>query len=200
MKSKLLLGSIVFSLSVLAGCGGGTQERADLDRVLDVTTKSMDAFEKSNAGKEPDMKAFTTHLATSLNAADPRPYNGPLGIVLNTDGSFEGFHDGNTNTVLDEGESKLFKLEVDPDNKRILASDGNYVREESLLGGMGMGLLAGMLLGNLMNRQRSAGVNRQSISNKQASPKRAASGASKSNNSSNSARSRAGSGSHSRGK
>lgn len=189
--SNLAIGSLVLGATLLAGCTG-TEPGADLNRVLDITLETMNIFEQKSEGVEEDaaMDKFAEELAYNLNTFEPKVYPERVGVNYASDGSFEGYHDENRDQSKDSGEKDLFKVEIDGENQRLIASDENNVSENSFAG-MGMGLLAGMLIGNMMGRQRAAGVNTKALSNKQATAKPAAS---------QSARTRAGSGSHSSGK
>ena len=206
--TKLLISSTVLALSLLAGCSGGGDTRADLHRVMDIASTTMETFKSDKEG-DAALEEFNKAFEKNLNSMKPEAHPGPVGVVLEKDGSFHGYEDKNDNRVKDSGESEIFKLEIDTENKRILASDGERVADHSIagmMGGMAAGLVAGMLIGSLLNRQRSAGVNTKTLGNKQANTARGsgvsskASGSSNSSSSSNSARSRAGSGSHSSGK
>jgi len=159
--------------------------RTDLDQVLNVAVGSLDSMEgKENITKENAMDTFASSYAQELNASQPAIHAGAIGVATNTDGSFDGFADDNNNAVKDSGEKELFNLEVDSENNRLIASDETYTRDH---GFSGTGLIAGMLIGSMLSRQRAAGKN-------PASRKATSKSAYKS------ARSRAGSGSHSRGK
>lgn len=208
---KLFISSSVLALSLLAGCSGGgsdTQAKADLHRVMDIASTTMETF-KSEKKDDEALAEFNKAFEKNLNSMKPEAHPGPVGVLLEKDGSFHGYQDKNDNRVKDSGEPEIFKLEIDTENKRILASDGARVADHSIagmMGGMAAGLVAGMLIGSLLNRQRSAGVNTKALGNKQANTGRSGSSSSRSssstsNSSSNSsARSRSGSGSHSSGK
>ena len=115
-------------------------------------------------------------------------------MAMNGDGSFLGFEDKNGNDAQDSGENKLFTVEIDAEKGRLIATDiSNNVRDQHF---SASGLLTGLLIGNLLNRQKAAGVSPSSLSSKMATPR----SANISTGSSANARSRAGSGSHSTGK
>ncbi len=100
-----------------------------------------------------------------------------------------GFADSNSDGKYSSNEEALFKIEVDAENGRLISSSRSG--EVTERGFSGTGLLAGFLIGSMMNRQRAAGVNTSQLANK----KPVSAAAAQAN-----ARSRAGSGSHSRGK
>jgi len=160
--------------------------RADLDQVLNVASSTLDTFEGSaDVNEDNAMDKFAGNYAQNLNTSQPAINSGAVGVVSNTDGSFDAFADANNNAVKDEGEDDLFKLEIDSENNRLIASDETGVRDSHF---SGTGLLAGMLIGRVLSRQRATGTNPAS---KKATPRAAKS---------SSAKSRAGSGSHSSGK
>lgn len=165
--------------------GSGGVQRADLDQVLNVASDTLDRFESSTDVNEDNaMDKFAGSYAQNLNTSQPAISSSAVGVVSNTDGSFDGFADANNNSVKDSGEQDLFNLEIDSENNRLIASDETAVRDHHW---SGTGLLAGMLIGRMLGRQRAAGKNPAS---KKATSKSAY----------KSARSRAGSGSHSSGK
>jgi len=93
------------------------------------------------------------------------------------------FVDSDTNGNFDDGEDALYMIEVDGENSRVIATSRSGAVNDSRISGTG--LLTGMLIGSMLSRQRASGAN--PASKKTQTAKQAA-------------RSRAGSGSHSRGK
>lgn len=188
-KLKSLLAGTILSASVLITACSESVANADLDRVLDVTSDTLYQFEQTPAGEgDAAVGQFAEALQANMRAANPAVHTGPVGIEANADGSFAGYSDKNNNAQRDSGEKDLFKVEIDGEKQRLIASDANgYVRDHSF---SGTGLIAGLIIGNMLSRQRTAGVNSQSLSNKKAM----------SSSQYKSARSRSSSGSHSRGK
>ena len=187
MNIKILsLTAVVISAFALTACDQNKSATADLDRILGVASDSMVSFESKNSSNMATlnegnvMEKFSSNYATDLNASQPPIHSGPIGVKSENDGSFAGFDDKNNNGVKDADEKDLFKLEVDTENNRLVASNEGEVRES---GFSGSGLIMGMLLGNMLSRQR-------------ATPKRSAS----KSKSFGGAKSRVGSGSHSSGK
>jgi len=175
---------VVYTLITDNGGSGGVN-RADLDQVLNVASNTLDSFEGSaDVNEDNVMDKFAGSYAQNLNTSQPAISSSAVGVVPNTDGSFDAFADTNNNSVKDSGEQDLFNLEIDKENSRLIASDETAVRDSHF---SGTGLLAGMLIGSMLSRQRAAGKNPAS---KKATSKSAY----------KSARSRAGSGSHSSGK
>jgi len=191
--------SAIMTTAVLITACSSKPASVDLDRVLDVTASTLETFEtraQSDYGFETDadytktdvaMQDFVKQLQTNLNRANPQIHADPIGVNLADDGSIHGYNDANNNGSKDSDEVELFKVEIDSEKNRLIASSENYVRDHRF---SGTGLLAGFLLGNLLGRQRNAGINPKSLSSKTAM----------SRSSYKSAKSRSGSGSHSRGK
>ncbi len=196
MNMKIIsLTTILCGAFALTACGEKSAT-ADLDRVLGVASNSMTSFESKNTSNLAAlnegnvMDKFSSNYAAELNASQPPIHKGTVGVKSQKDGSFAGFDDKNKNGVKDEGEEDIFKLEVDTENNRLVASNDGEVRES---GFSGSGLLMGMLIGNMLSRQRATGANPAA---RRATPRKSAS---KSNAFKN-AKSRVGSGSHSSGK
>ena len=197
MNIKLLsLTTIICGAFALTACDQKKSATADLDRVLGVASDSMVSFESKNSSNLEAlnegnvMDKFSSSYASNLNASQPPIHTGPMGVKSEKDGSFAGFDDKNNNGIKDEGEKDIFKLEVDTENNRLVASNEGEVRES---GFSGSGLIMGMLLGNMLSRQRATGANPAA---RKATPKAAR----KTKSSFGNAKSRVGSGSHSSGK
>jgi len=176
--------TLVASMSMLLiSCGGGGTPIPDLDQALNIAAESLTQFDASedDIKEEEAMEEFAIVYTNNLNASQPAVHTGPLAVAAQADGSFSVFDDKNSNKLADSGEDELFKVEVDNENGRLIASAESYVRDRGFSGG---GLLMGYLIGSMLGRQRAAGV---TPSTKKASPKM-------------SAKQRARSGSHSRGK
>lgn len=188
MKKFSLSTTIAASVSALSilliSCGGGGTAVPDLDQALEIAAESLIQFEGSgreDISEENAMNEFALVYTNNLNAAQPAMHTNQLGVEPQADGAFGVYDDKNSNKEIDTDETELFKVEVDEVNGRLVASAESYVRDR---GFSGSGLLMGYLIGSMMGRQRTAGA---SPASKKASPKM-------------SAKQRAGSGSHSRGK
>ena len=176
---KLHISGLIGACMILTGCGGGggDVEVVDLNKVLDVVSKSFVNF-NANEGELPDeltqaqkdirIKDFATDTAISLNEAQISANT--LGFAGKSDGSFEGFADANANGLHDSGEKQLFTVEIDEAGSRFIATDtqNGYQRDA---GFSGMGLMAGMLIGSMLGRQRGAGISSNRFSNMRMSPK-----------------------------
>lgn len=183
MKATTALLSLVLMLT--AGCsnssesGGRYQEAVDLDRVLTAFDR---AVSKSNKTAAPSpgaggaatveslrsttqppaqapadpakTKAFLALFAAELNAA--KLVSTSVGVQMRSDGAIEGFEDKNRNTSRDAGERKLFDIEVDEENKRIVASTtvGGETYRRPRRFGMG-GFFMGYMVARMIGGQRS---------------------------------------------
>ena len=157
-----------FAYNFLNGGNSGPQS-ADLGQVLDRSVFAIeryDAYLKENNVSEvgdKEMGVLTSFMGEVMNS-DPRFYDQPLGVELEKDATFLGFADTNANKVRDEGEAKVFTVEIDSENKRLIATDMSG--EGSHLRFSGTGFLAGALIGSLLSRQNAAGVKPGSFNNR----------------------------------
>ncbi len=169
----------------------------DMKRVLEITEDSIQSYQETlettsetdTADADAALTGLADELQTKLNTAMPELYSSTLGVAAQEDASLLGFADSNSDGSYSSNEEALFKIEVDAENGRLISSSRSG--EVTERGFSGTGLLAGFLIGSMMNRQRAAGVNTSQLANK----KPVSAAAAQAN-----ARSRAGSGSHSRGK
>ena len=200
-KNEFTLLTLACCLSLLTACSpddARLNQLSDLNSAVGVASNTMNSLDKSNANadgsitKDTVMDAFSKQYASDLNNEKSLTHLGPMGVNAQADGSFATFADTNNNQIKDEGEKELFKVEADAENNRLVASNENGVTEQPH-SFMGSGFLMGMLMGNMLSRQRATGANPAS---RKATPRRS-SGFGKSTPS---ARSRAGSGSHASGK
>lgn len=163
----------------------------DLNAVLDVTVDTLYNYSESLEGQEDlneddTFLGLASELEVDYNAAQPALHTAPIGVSPQTDASLLAFEDLNSDKEMNENESALFMIEIDGENARIIASSrSGAVNDHSF---SGTSLLAGYLLGSMLSRQKAAGVDSKKLASKQPVTAKAA------------ARSRAGSGSHSKGK
>jgi hypothetical protein len=167
------------------------EDDIDLNQVLEVTVETIYAFEKNNpllvAEQETNQDGafvkFSQDLAANYNAAIPAIFDQPITVAPQQDASLIAFVDADANGAFDSGEEALYMIEVDGENSRVIATGRSGAVNDSRISGSG--LLTGMLIGSMLSRQRASGsspASKKTQTSKQA------------------ARSRAGSGSHSRGK
>ena len=170
-KSIAILTSI--GLAVLAtGCGNSTPS-TDMSQVGKRTLAAMDAYDKylkaNNVTKAEDkhMAQFNALLQSAMNQK-PQFHGKLIATQIKKNASFEGFNDDNGNGAVDSGEKRIFTVEIDQANKRIITTDTSG--RSSGFGMTGMGFLAGALMGNLMGRQRAAGISPTQFNNRKMSP------------------------------
>ena len=170
-RTKLVLASAALALTLTA-CGS-SEPGPDLRFVLSRTTQAMSIFDKYLKEKKIEkatdqhMAQFNGFLQKAMNVKPP-VYKIPIATKLLKDAKFEGYGDANGNGVVDSGEKRLFTVEVDLANKRLIATDTSG--QSTSRGVSGLGFLAGALIGNLLGRQRASGVTPQSFSNRKVTP------------------------------
>lgn len=150
------------------------EQTADLGQVLDRTEFTLVRYQEYLGEQgiteinDEQMKEFTSVLTEVMNS-EPRFYGKPLGMEIQSDAVFLGYADANANGVQDEGEGKVFTVEIDEANNRLIATD--VAGNSSGLRFSGTGFLAGALLGSLINRQRGAGIKANSFNNRNVTPR-----------------------------
>ncbi len=145
-------------------------QTSDLGQVLDRTEFAIETYEehaKSNASStalsDSQVEEFGIFLAQVMNT-EPRFYDDQIGMKVQEDAVFLGFKDSNANGVQDSDEKKIFSVEIDSENERLIATDetGESVGHRF----SGSGLLTGYLIGSMLSRQRSAGITPNSFNNR----------------------------------
>jgi hypothetical protein len=166
------------------------EEEIDLNLALDITVDTLHSYSDSLGDQKPEGDAaflgFAETLGTNYNLAQPPLYKEQIGVSPEADASLMAFSDTNMNRTWEDGEAILFKIEIDGEQSRIIASSNSGAVNEHHFSGTS--LLAGYLIGSMMSRQRGAGVTSKQLASKKPISSQAA------------ARTRAGSGSHSTGK
>lgn len=172
MRSVVTLIAVLSLVFNLAACGSSTPG-PDLNQVLKRTVAAMTALEKKlkadniNKVEAKHMALLTQFLQHVMNLQPPF-YKTKIAMTLEKDASYSGYSDANANGKVDPQEKKLFKIEIDQANNRILATDTSGTSTSSSFSGTG--LLTGLLIGSLLNRQRSAGVNPNSFNKRKVTP------------------------------
>ena len=170
LKQICYLVALALLLPMAVGCGGGDDvEVVDLNRVLDVLAQVLEeplplvqpATEPAAKEIQPIAEAdpakegeFLKRFAKALN--DAKLVKSPIGVSMLADGSIEGFTDANTNMTKDTGEEHLFKVQIDAENSRLIASDenGGYHRDRQYTY-RPCGFFMGYMLGSMMGRQNN---------------------------------------------
>ncbi len=172
-RIKLLL--CLGLLTTLCGCSSISVDVVDLNKVLDefqATLTELDGKEAGDANAagagagaeqavvgvevvekedEEKKKEFLTLFATKLNAA--KLVSKPIGVEMHESGSINGFVDLNKNNTKDLSEKELFKIEIDEERGRVIASDnGGHYRDHRYRPGR---FFTGYMLGSMLGRNRS---------------------------------------------
>ncbi len=170
MKLSLWATTAVAALALTA-CTS-RQPGPDLVKVGERAEMAMveyDAYLRDNNVTEPgpaEFQQFETYLSQITNA-DPRFYGSPIGFDVQNDGSVDGFKDSNGDGEPGGiGEYALFTIEIDSVNNRLVITEEGGVSTGFPLASAATGFLAGALIGNLLNRQRSAGIRPESFNNR----------------------------------
>ncbi len=157
----------LFCVAVISFCGcSPSVEVVDLNKVLDVfqatlseldgDDESVDAAEIEGAevaaGEEKEkQEQFLATFRTNLNAA--KLVASPIGVKMHESGTINGFSDKDNDNVQDSGELELFKVDMDVEGKRLVASDGaGHHRDHTYR--RRHGFFTGYMLGSMLNRNR----------------------------------------------
>jgi len=188
-----ILAILGYVLYVNFGDSGASyvEDEIDLNQVLDITVETIYAYEEKSQGRttdesDPDAAffEFSQDLQNDYNAASPAIYKEPIAVEPRGDASLLAYVEANGNGEFDQdSEEALYMIEVDGENSRVIATSRSGAVGDHKFSGTG--ILTGFLIGSMLSRQRASGTN--PASKKTQTAKQAA-------------RSRAGSGSHSRGK
>lgn len=174
LKTIIIVAVLGFvGYSYFFGSSSGPQS-ADLGQVLDRTVFALDKYsdhltkEKITEPTEKNMGELTGFMSQVMNS-EPRFYDETLGVQLKEDATFQAYADANANGTRDSDEEEVFKVEIDSEKSRLIATDtsGNA----SDMGFSGTGFLAGALIGSLLARQLRGGVSKGSFANRKTTPR-----------------------------
>lgn len=166
---NIIIAAVVVGAAVFFIFSDREAQSADLGQVLDRSVFAIERYEaylkENGVGQagEKELEKLTSFMGDVMNAK-PQFYAEPLGVTLQHDATFLAYADTNANGVQDEGEGKVFTVEVDEANRRLIATDATGNASHS--GFSGTSLLAGVLIGSLISRQRAAGVTAASFNNR----------------------------------
>lgn len=163
---------------MLTGCFSQPKETVDLDKVLTVMQTTLDELNKStpvSSGISTDNntsgamspippdnqneefnQAFIQRFQTNLNRAQIA--KSQIGVKMPTDGSVEGYLDYNNNFTQDGNEKRIFKVELDVERNRLIATDTQNQYRRSSGYSFAQGMFAGYFLRSMFGRQRSMGI------------------------------------------
>jgi hypothetical protein len=171
MNMKYIIYGVIglAALGFLFSSNNSGSAKINLTQVLDRSTQAFDNYDKylkrNNVDKATDqhLEELNKYLQKAMNL-EPQLHTGAIAMRLGKDAKFTGVDDANGNGSAEEGESKLFTLELDSENKRLIATDGSGTATSR--GFSGMGFIAGALIGSMLGRQRAAGIAPGSFSNR----------------------------------
>lgn len=173
IKSILGVGFILFIAAGFFGMGSGAQT-ADLGQALDRTEKALNKYARYLERQDLDVLSpkevgeLNSVLTAEMNAP-AQFYDAPIGVAMTRAASFIGFSDNNANNVMEKGDKQLFKVEIDNENRRLIATDMSGNSTHTYI--PGSGFFTGMLIANLIDRQRGAGVAAGSFNDRKSTPR-----------------------------
>ncbi len=187
MKKLHLLNGILFVIFIFifSGCSSQQKEILDLDKILNVMQMTLDVLNSTTPVKSdmnPEVaeaesflpippeqqndnynQIFIQKFETNLNNAGISKNR--IGAEMSEDGSVKGYIDSNKNGTQDINEKTAFKIEIDPERNRLIATDtqNNYRRSSGY--SLAQGLFAGYMLRSMFGRQRGMGITSSRFSN-----------------------------------
>jgi hypothetical protein len=159
VRKAFAIGFICCLPLALSGCGSPAPT-VDLNKVL---ARTFETFVKFDTYMQAyDYKSMSPQLFEQLSvwmnqAINEKPalHDKPIVTIFNRDASLVGHLDLNRNGQVDPKEPLVFKVEVDADNFRLIASGPGK-------GGLEYqpppGFVTGVLIGSMLIHQRSAGI------------------------------------------
>lgn len=156
-------------LTLMSGCQSTSVNVVDLNKVLDIFQATLTELDAKGGAAEAKEKAvvdqiepvkeedkakeeqFLTLFRAKLNAAKVSKIH--VGVVMTPAGVFQGFADADKDNVKDSGEDELFKIDIDEERNRVVASDGGgHHRDHSYRHG---GFFSGYMLGSMLSRNQN---------------------------------------------
>lgn len=160
MRKLVAVAFVVAQTVLLSGCGG-VLSSASVREILNRTVEVLERYDRYMV--QYDYKSLTpvmttqleTWLNQSLNRA-PRVHDRRILTRMNADASIHGYGDQNGNGRIDQNDKRLFKIEIDTSNNRVIATaegGSSYGQRPR-----GAGFMTGLFIGSMLNRQRAAGI------------------------------------------
>lgn len=165
MRRLTVLLKLAVLTATLAACGGpapGTQPvnlKGVLERVA-ATVEQFDAYLRRYEYRLVDdamLAQFAETIERDLNLA-PRIHPTKITTKVRKDAAIIGYSDLNGNGQAEQKEPKLFTIEFDPDNNRIIATSAAFGEAAGHNMSARNGFFAGVFLGTLLDRQRQSGI------------------------------------------
>lgn len=150
---------LVGSIFTISGCSN-TNQTPDFYGIMDRTVEMILAYDRmfennrTESISKEDLDHFNQNLFAFLNQK-PRLHSKPIGININEDASFLGFEDEDINNDKAASERKLFTMEIDAENERLILIDETGTHHGYRVRG---GFFVGMMMGNFRNKQQNAGI------------------------------------------
>ncbi len=187
MKKNYLITGLLFAtlLLVFSGCSSQQKETIDLDKVLTVMQATLDELNKTTpirSEMNPEVaeaesflpippeqqndgynQTFIQKFEMNLNNAGIS--KNKIGAMMAKDGSVEGYLDFNKNGTQDINEKTAFKIEIDTERNRLIATDTQNKYRRSTGYSFAQGMFAGYLLRSMLGRQRGMGIMPSRFSN-----------------------------------
>lgn len=165
MRKIATLFALFVTSTMLSACSGpapGTQAvnlKSVMDRVV-ATVEKFDAYLRRYEYKSVDQAMFHQFANTIQDDLNRKPRIHPTLIAtqFRKNGSLTGYGDLNGNGQPDGQEPKLFTLEFDPDNNRIILTAAAYGETTGHAMSRTRGFFAGVFISSLMSKQRTAGI------------------------------------------
>ncbi|MCB1509719.1 MAG: hypothetical protein KDJ36_02360 [Hyphomicrobiaceae bacterium] len=168
VRNFLAIACVVSQSVMLTGCDGALSSSA-VRQVLSRTTAVLERFDRymhqyDYKSLSPTMSRQLEHWLNQELNKTPRITGKRILTRMKSDASIDGFGDENGNGRIDPADKRLFKIEIDTYNNRIIATAeggstyGTRPRTS--------GFMTGFFVASLMNRQRAAGVTQSHFANR----------------------------------
>lgn len=152
---------------MFSGCRAEPIDVADLNQVLNELAASLaqlDAHSADQQGQKlaaitadeehtADRQAFLDAFANNLNRIDM--ISQPFGVVMVESGDLFGFGDLNSDNRRDNGEETFFRVQLDENNERLIASDGEGHFRDHAYDAKGMRHYTLQLIGTMLGRKQA---------------------------------------------
>ena len=161
-------------LVAISGCGSTNVDVVDLNKVLDIFAstvseldgtktadvsvsgedgtqdKTAEGIEAVDVEDKDKTESFVELFRTKLNAA--KLVSTPIGVKIEDSGVIRGFADKDKNNVMAAGEKSVFKIEIDPERNRVVATDeGGHYRDHRY---RRSGFFGAYIYGRMLSRNR----------------------------------------------
>ncbi len=163
---KLAGVSIAFTLLILAGCQSANVEVVDLNQVLNELSASLtrldaQADDQSETElvaiaaideKAMDIQQLMGLFADNLNKLKMIP--SPISVQMVATGELIGFRDVDSDNMRDDSEIAMFRVQIDEDNHRLIASDGDGFYRDHVYDRNQLKYFSRQLIGTMLGRKQ----------------------------------------------